>query len=64
MATGRVVLEPVSDYVLGIAGKVITPEARGYPGFAEPVAAGPDARVLDRLIAFTGRQSAVSEISS
>jgi uncharacterized protein (TIGR03086 family) len=65
-ATGRevVVSEPVSDYVLRIAGKVITPEARGYAGFAEPIAADPDARVLDRLIAFTGRQPAVSEISN
>ena len=63
-STGRdvVVSEPVSDYVLGIAGKVITPEARGYAGFDEAVATGPDARVLDRLIAFTGRQPAVSEI--
>ena len=65
MATGRdvVVSEPVSDYVLAIAGKVITREARGYAGFDEAVTTGPDARVLDRLIAFTGRQPAVSEIS-
>jgi uncharacterized protein (TIGR03086 family) len=64
-ATGRemVVSEPVSDYVLGIAGKVITPEARGYAGFDEAVVTDPDARVLDRLIAFTGRQPAVSEVS-
>jgi uncharacterized protein (TIGR03086 family) len=64
-ATGRevVVSEPVSDYVLGIAGKVITPEARGYAGFSEAIPTDPDARVLDRLIAFTGRQPAVSEIS-
>src|SRR5262249_42524942 len=40
MAAARevVVSEPVSDYVLGIAGKVITPEMRGYAGFDEPVA--------------------------
>jgi uncharacterized protein (TIGR03086 family) len=65
MATGRdvVVSEPVSDYVLGIAGKVITPESRGYAGFDEAVMTGHDARVLDRLIAFTGRQPAVSERS-
>lgn len=65
MATGRevVVSEPVSEYVLGIAGKVITPDARGYAGFDEPIATDPDARVLDRLIAFTGRQPAVSEVS-
>jgi uncharacterized protein (TIGR03086 family) len=65
IATGRevIVSEPVSEYVLGIAGKVITPDARGYAGFDEPVATDPDARVLDRLIAFTGRQPAVSEVS-
>jgi uncharacterized protein (TIGR03086 family) len=66
MATGRqvVVSEPVSEYVLGLAGKVITPQAHGYGGFAEPVATGPDAGVLDRLIAFTGRQPAVAQISA
>ena len=60
-ASGRevVVSEPLSEYVLGVAGKVITPEARGYAGFADPVATGPDAGILDRLIAFTGRQPAV-----
>jgi uncharacterized protein (TIGR03086 family) len=65
-ATGRdvVVSEPVSDYVLGIAGKVITPDARGYAGFAEPVETGPDAAVLDRLIAFTGRQPTVLQPSA
>ena len=62
MATGRqvVVSEPVSEFVLAIAGKVITPEARGYAGFADPVATAADAGVLDRLIAFTGRQQAVA----
>jgi hypothetical protein len=53
-----VVSEPVSEYVLSVAGKVITPAARGYAGFAEPVAAGADAAILDRLIAFTGRRPA------
>ena len=45
--------------LLGVAGKVITPEARGYAGFADPVATAADAGVLDRLIAFTGCQPAV-----
>jgi uncharacterized protein (TIGR03086 family) len=56
-ATGRdvVVSEPVTDYALQLAGKVITPEARGFAGFADSVETGPDATVLDRLIAFTGR---------
>lgn len=58
IATSRqvVVSEPVSDYVLDVAGKVITPSARNYAGFAEPVAIGSFAPVLDRLIAFTGRR--------
>jgi uncharacterized protein (TIGR03086 family) len=66
IATGRrvVVSEPVSEYVLGVAGKVITPEARGYAGFADSVATGPDAGILDRLIAFTGRQPAVAHASA
>ena len=66
MATGRqvVVSEPVSEFVLAIAGKVITPEARGYAGFADPVATAADAGVLDRLIAFTGRQQAVAHATA
>ena len=61
-ASGRevvVVSEPLTEYVLGVAGKVVTPVARGYAGFADPVATGPDAGMLDRLIASTGRQPAV-----
>ena len=61
-ASGRevvVVSEPLTEYVLGVAGKVVTPVARGYVGFADPVATRPDAGMLDRLIAFTGRQPAV-----
>ena len=40
IATGRhvVVSEPVSEYVLGVAGKVITAEARNYARCAEPTA--------------------------
>jgi hypothetical protein len=48
----------LSDYSLGVAGKMITPEAYGYAIFADP-ATGPDARILDRLIALTGCQPAV-----
>ena len=60
-ATGRevVAFEPLSDYALGVAGKIITPEACGYAVFADPVATGPDAGILDRLIASTGCQPAV-----
>ena len=32
-----------------------TPEARGGGSFADPTEAGPDAGLLDRLVAFTGR---------
>jgi uncharacterized protein (TIGR03086 family) len=64
--TGRdiAVSEPVVDYALGLAGKVITPEARGFAGFAAPIDVAPDASVLDRLIAFTGRQPAVVQASA
>jgi uncharacterized protein (TIGR03086 family) len=65
-ATGRdvVVSEPVSDYALQLAGEVITPEARGFAGFADSVETAADAAVLDRLIAFTGRQPAVVQTSA
>jgi uncharacterized protein (TIGR03086 family) len=65
-ATGRdvVVSEPVSDYALELSGKVITPESRGFAGFADSVEIAPDAGVLDRLIAFTGRQPAVVQTSA
>jgi uncharacterized protein (TIGR03086 family) len=65
-ATGRdvVVSEPVADYALQLAGKVITPESRGFAGFAESVETAADAAVLDRLIAFTGRQPAVVQTSA
>ncbi len=61
IATGRrvVVSEAVSEYVLGVAGKVITPAARNYAGFAAPAAIGSFAPVLDRLIAFTGRRPGI-----
>jgi hypothetical protein len=52
-ASGRevVVSEPLSEYVLGVAGKVTMPEALGYAGFADPVATGsaPDPRSADRV---------------
>jgi uncharacterized protein (TIGR03086 family) len=65
-ATDRevVVSDQVSEYVLGLAGKVITPQARGYAGFADPVETGPDAAAFDRLVAFTGRQPAGAKVSA
>ena len=56
-ATGQqvVVSDQVAQHVLGVANQIITPGARGGGAFANPVEAGPDAGILDRLIAFTGR---------
>jgi uncharacterized protein (TIGR03086 family) len=45
----------VSQHVLDAAQQIITPEGRRSVGFADPIQAGHDASVLDRLIAFTGR---------
>ena len=54
------VAEPLADYVLGLAHKVITPQGRATVGFDDPVAVPDDAPALDRLIAFTGRDPAVA----
>ena len=45
----------LSQFVLDLASQLITPEGRAGGSFADPVEAGPDAGLLDRLIAFTGR---------
>jgi uncharacterized protein (TIGR03086 family) len=57
VATGRDVVAPdsLSDYVLGLARTIITPQGRALGGFADPVDVPDTARALDRLIAFTGR---------
>jgi uncharacterized protein (TIGR03086 family) len=56
-ATGQqvAVSDALGQYVLGVAGQIIRPELRAVVGFADPLEAGPDAGLLDRLIAFTGR---------
>ncbi len=56
-ATGQpvAVSDEVAQHVLGVARQIITPEARGGGSFADPVTPDPDAGLLDRLIAFTGR---------
>src|ERR1700757_656638 len=51
--------EPLSQYVLGLAHKVIRPELRGSAGFDEPVDPPADASALDQLVAFTGRNPAL-----
>lgn len=56
-ATGHEVmaLDSLSDYVLGLAHKIITPQGRTTVGFDDPVEVAADAGALDRLIAYTGR---------
>jgi uncharacterized protein (TIGR03086 family) len=60
VATGQQV--PVSDevshYVLDLAQQIISPQARQGGSFADAVEVGPDADILNRLIAFTGRSAA------
>jgi len=57
VATGRqvVVSDEVTGYVLELAEQVITPQAREGGAFAPEVEVGPDAHLLDRLIAYSGR---------
>ncbi|BBW99875.1 TIGR03086 family protein [Mycolicibacterium moriokaense] len=56
-AIGREVNAPdsLSDYVLGLARNIITPQGRAKAGFDDPIDVPTDAGVLDRLIAYTGR---------
>jgi uncharacterized protein (TIGR03086 family) len=57
-AVGREVTAPesLSDYVLAKARNIITPEGRVNAGFDDPIEVSDAAPVLDRLIAYTGRQ--------
>jgi uncharacterized protein (TIGR03086 family) len=50
--------EPLAEYVLGLAQRVIRPELRGTAGFDDPVDVPEDAGALQRLVAFTGRNPA------
>ena len=56
-ATGQrvVVSDEVAQHVLGAARQIISPEVRASGSFADPLEAGPDAGILDRLVTFTGR---------
>ena len=56
-AVGREVDAPesLSDYVLDLARKIITPEGRVNAGFDDPIEMPDDATALDRLLAYTGR---------
>jgi len=57
-ATEREVTVPdsLSDYVLGLAHNIITPEGRKNVGFDDPIDVAADAGALERLIAYTGRR--------
>ncbi|HXO23902.1 MAG TPA: TIGR03086 family protein, partial [Streptosporangiaceae bacterium] len=56
-ATGSQIEVPaeVASHLLGCAHSLVTPDKRGR-SFAAEVPVGPSATVLERLIAFTGRQ--------
>ncbi|APE17754.1 TIGR03086 family protein [Mycobacterium sp. WY10] len=48
--------DSLTDYVTGLAQRIITPEGRVRAGFDDPVDVAAHASKLDRLVAFTGRQ--------
>jgi hypothetical protein len=49
------VSDSVTEYVLDLAKKIITPRGRSTVGFDDPIDVAADSPPLDRLIAFTGR---------
>jgi uncharacterized protein (TIGR03086 family) len=57
-AVGHEVTAPdsLSDYVMGLAKQIITPQGRTNVGFDDPIDVPAEAVALDRLIAYTGRQ--------
>ena len=57
MAMGRDLDAPdsLSDYVMGLAQGIITPQGRTTAGFDDPLEVPADAGALDRLVAYTGR---------
>lgn len=58
-ATGREVPAPdsLSEYVLDLAKKIITPQGRATAGFDDPIDVPDDAPPMQRLLAFTGRRT-------
>lgn len=56
-ATGQkvTVSDVVTHYVLELAQQVISPQSRDGGSFAAAIDVGPDAHILERLIAFSGR---------
>ena len=61
-AVGREVNAPdsLSDYVLGLAQNIITPGGPQQAGFDDPIEVPADAGSLERLLAYTGRRSALA----
>ena len=57
-AVGREVNAPdsLTDYVMGLARQVITPEGRTRAGFDDPIDLPDDAGSLEKLLAYTGRR--------
>jgi len=57
-AVGREVNAPdsLTDYVMGLARNVITPEGRTRAGFDDPIEMPDDAGSLEKLLAYTGRR--------
>ena len=57
-ATGREVTasDALSDYVMGLAKTIITPQGRSSVGFDDPVDVAADAGALERLVAYSGRE--------
>jgi hypothetical protein len=51
--------DALTEHVLGAARQVITAEGRIRGNFGPAVPVVPDAHVLDRLVAFTGRAACV-----
>ncbi|MDF3305018.1 TIGR03086 family metal-binding protein [Rhodococcus sp. T2V] len=49
------VSEPLAEYVLALAHKIISPEGRKAVGFDDPVPAPHTSNAVTRLIAYTGR---------
>lgn len=52
------VAEPVAEYVLGLARRIIKPELRSRAGFDDPIDVAADANAVAKLVAFTGRNPA------
>lgn len=48
--------DSLSDYVMGLARNIITPQGRVNAGFDDPIEVPGDAGSMARLLAFTGRR--------